>query len=75
LDGSSPPHDRPLMAVAPPRWYAESGAFGELTVADTHWRAVHDYDQKVSETLRGLFRHLLGIFHWTGYRSSPPQWK
>jgi len=51
LDGSAPPLDRPLMAVAPPRWYADSGAFGEITVADPTRAVVRDYDKKVSETL------------------------
>jgi hypothetical protein len=51
LDGSSPPLDRPLMAVAPPRWYADSGVFGEVVVADPNRAVVKDYDKKVSETL------------------------
>ncbi len=51
LDGSAPPLDRSLFAAAPPRWYAASGAFGELTVADPKRAVVKDYDKKVSETL------------------------
>ncbi|MCX7887398.1 MAG: glycoside hydrolase family 127 protein [Verrucomicrobiae bacterium] len=57
LDGSTPPLDRPLMAVAPPRWYANSGAFGELTVADPNRPVVRDYDQKVQETLDAYLRN------------------
>jgi hypothetical protein len=53
LDGSSPPLDRPLLALAPPRWYADSNAFGELAVADPNRPVVRDYDKKVTETLDG----------------------
>ncbi|MCX7044107.1 MAG: hypothetical protein NTX50_01295 [Candidatus Sumerlaeota bacterium] len=51
LDGSAPPLDHPLMAVAPPRWYADSGAFGEITIADPNRALVKDYDKKVNDTL------------------------
>ena len=51
FDGSAPPLDRPLFAAAPPRWYADSGAFGEIAVADPQRVVVRDYDKKVSETL------------------------
>jgi len=51
LDGSTPPLDRPLFATAPPGWYAESSAFGEIAVADPKRAVVQDYDKKVSETL------------------------
>lgn len=51
LDGNTPPLDRPLFAAAPPRWYADSGAFGEIAVADPQRPVVGDYDRKVSATL------------------------
>lgn len=50
LDGSKPPLDRPLFAVAPPAWYAESGAFGEITIADATRPVVRDYDKNVTDT-------------------------
>ena len=51
LDGNPPPHDRPLFAVASPQWYAGSGAFGELSVADPTRPVVAEYDKKVGATL------------------------
>lgn len=51
LDGSTPPHDRPLFAAATPRWYADSGAFGPLSVANPQRPVVADYDKKVAATL------------------------
>lgn len=51
LDGGSPPLDRPLFAVAPPSWYARSGALGEFAVADPARAVVRDYDKKVADTL------------------------
>ena len=53
LDGSSPPLDRPLLTVVPPRWSADSDAVGELTVAGVERAVVRAYDLKVSETLNG----------------------
>jgi hypothetical protein len=57
LDGSAPPLDRPLFAAAPPKWYADSGAFGELTVADLDRAVVSDYDKKVTETLDAYLKN------------------
>ncbi|MFA7003181.1 MAG: hypothetical protein WC429_04010 [Verrucomicrobiia bacterium] len=57
LDGSTPPLDRPLFAAAPPKWYADSGAFGELTVADAQRAVVGDYDKKVTDTLDAYLKN------------------
>lgn len=51
VDGSAPPLDRPLFAAASPRWYADSGAFGEISVADAKRPVVAEYDRKVEATL------------------------
>jgi len=48
-DGLAPPHDRPLMPVCPPSWYAGSMVFGELAVADPNRDVIRDYDAKVNE--------------------------
>lgn len=76
LDGRTPPLDRLLMAVAPPRWYADSGAFGQITVADPNRLVVRDYDKKVSETLDAYLKNRernreFGMFNfgdWWGER-------
>lgn len=57
LDGSSPPLDRPLFAAAPPRWYAGSGAFGELSVANPDRPVVGEYDEKVAATLESYLEN------------------
>jgi hypothetical protein len=57
LDGSAPPLEQPLFAAAPPKWYADSGAFGELTVADPKRAVVSDYDKKVTETLDAYLKN------------------
>lgn len=57
LDGSAPPLDRPLFATAPPKWYADSGAFGELTVADPQRAVVSDYDKKVTDTFDAYLKN------------------
>jgi hypothetical protein len=76
LDGSAPPLDRPLMAVAPPKWYAESGAFGELGIANPDRVVVRDYDKKVTDTLDSYLKNRehnreFGMFNfgdWWGER-------
>lgn len=76
LDGSTPPLDRSLFAVAPPAWYAGSGAFGELTVTDPQRPVVRDYDQKVTDTLTGYLTNrernrefgMLNFGDWWGER-------
>lgn len=50
-DGAVPPLDRPLFAAATPEWYAGSGAFGEIAIADPGRVVVREYDSKVTETL------------------------
>lgn len=57
LDGSVPPLDRPLFAAAPPRWYADSGAFGEVAIANPQRAVVSDYDKKVAETLDAYLKN------------------
>ncbi len=52
MDGKGPPLDRPVLAVASPRWYARSGALGELAVADPDRAVIREYDQKVAATLK-----------------------
>lgn len=76
LDASQPLLDRPLFAVAPPRWYADSGAFGELTTADAKRLVVSDYDLKVDEMLEVYFGNrernreygMLNFGDWWGER-------
>ncbi|PIX41419.1 MAG: hypothetical protein COZ57_23440, partial [Armatimonadetes bacterium CG_4_8_14_3_um_filter_66_20] len=57
LDGSTPQLDRPLFAKCTPQWYADSGAFGLLTVADPNRAVVKDYDAKVAATLDSYLKN------------------
>jgi len=76
-DGLTPPLDRPLFAAAPPRWYADSGAFGEIAVADAGRAIIGEYDKKVTETLERYLENRervgeFGMFNfgdWWGERA------
>jgi len=76
LDGSTPQLDRPLFAKCTPQWYADSGAFGPLTVADPNRAVVKDYDAKVAATLDSYLKNRetnreFGLFNfgdWWGER-------
>jgi hypothetical protein len=54
--GAVPPYDRPLLPACPPRWYADSMAFGELTVAAATRPVVGAYDAKVTEALTAFLK-------------------
>jgi hypothetical protein len=76
LDGSTPQLDRPLFAKCTPQWYADSGAFGPLTVAAADRPVVKDYDAKVAATLDSYLKNretnreygMLNFGDWWGER-------
>lgn len=75
-DGAPPQLDRPLFPACTPGWYAGSGAFGPVTIADPNRPVVNEYDAKVRETLTAYLNNReknreYGLFNfgdWWGER-------